>query len=376
MICSGIMSGTSFDGIDVSICEFNKNIDGKKEFKLLAYKEYPYPDQIKQKLFEMVAQGENISIKDVSQMNFALARLYSDALINLCLAENINIKEIDVLGVHGQTVWHNPEAESFCGIKTKSTLQLVSIPAMNEYLGIKVVGDFRSADIANSGQGAPLIPIFDFDFFKSKLDTVCCLNIGGISNITYLPKGCKIDNVLGFDCGAGNVLIDLLTQKFFNSSYDKDGAFARKGKIINSLLDDLKKTEFIKAPIPKSTGRELFNLDFINQFQLDKYNSNDIVATFTEFTAWAIAYNVNALSSKPKILYFSGGGAKNTFLIERIHANLPNTRIKNIVVLGIDPDAKEAIGFAYLAYKYMLNETANVPSVTGANKACKLGVSV
>lgn len=372
MLICGIMTGTSVDAIDTAICDFYQK-DGKECFDLIAYHEYQLPEKIKTKITEIIT--ENTTIKDISQMNFALSRLYADAVIALCKDADISIDTLEAVAIHGQTVWHNPTPENFCGIPTSSTLQLFSIPAVAEYLCIKVIGDFRSADVACGGQGAPLIPIFDYAFLKSDTQNVATLNIGGMANITYLPKACSSNEVIAFDTGAGNVLLDYLSKRLFEIDFDKNGDMARKGCIIPELMNELMQTPYIHAPLPKSTGRELFNPAFLSQFNFDIYDKFDIMATFTEFTVWSIAKNLELFALSPDIIYCSGGGGKNAFMMERLQALLPLCKIASISDAGIAPDAKEAICFAYLGYRHLLGLPSNMPSVTGAKRECVLGIS-
>lgn len=372
MLICGIMTGTSVDAIDTAICAFYQK-DGKECFDLIAYHEYQLPEKIKAKITEIIT--ENTTIKDISQMNFALSRLYADAVIALCKDAGIALDKLDAVAIHGQTVWHNPTPEDFCGIPTSSTLQLCSIPALAEYLGIKVIGDFRSADVACGGQGAPLIPIFDYAFLKSDTQNIATLNIGGMANITYLPKSCSANEILAFDTGAGNVLLDYLSKILFEIDFDKNGDLARKGSIIPELMYKLMQTPYIHAPLPKSTGRELFNPAFIEQFNLNIYDKFDIMATFTEFTVWSIVRNLELFALSPDIIYCSGGGGKNAFMMERLQTLLPHCKIANILEAGISPDAKEAICFAYLGYRHLLGLPANMPSVSGAKRECILGLS-
>ncbi len=370
---AGIMSGTSLDAVDVAVCDFYF-VNGRLKCDLIAYQEVPLAKAYRDSLKRIM--NESINIKEISQMNFSLAKLYSDSLIELCEKADIDVNSITAVGVHGQTVWHNPEKENFCGYDIASTLQLVSIPAMKERLGIKVIGDFRSADIALGGQGAPLVPIFDWEFIRSENENIVSVNIGGMSNITYLPRNCTIDDILGFDCGPGNVLLDLIASKYFNKRADYNGEIANTGKLLPSLLKKLMSIPFIHQAPPKSTGRELFNANLLNELQVNLYNPEDILRTLTEFTAASIAKHITELPAQIDKTYCSGGGAKNIFLMERIRQLLPKSiEINKIESIGINSDAKEAICFAYLAYLNYHNLKGNVPAVTGASRRTILGIS-
>lgn len=370
MTICGIMTGTSLDGIDVAVCRFSP-ARGRTRFELLGYREFPVPPEVKMMLEKII--GSKAGISEIARMNFALADLFAEAVKKACKDALIDISRVDAVGCHGQTVFHAPEEEPFLGIPTSATMQLCSLPALAERLGIKVIGDFRSADIAAGGQGAPLVPIFDYDFLRSETQNVAALNIGGMANITLIPKNAQTEDVIAFDTGPGNILTDIAARLFFDMPYDDRGRIARSATIIPELLEAMLETPFIEAPYPKSTGRELFNEEFLRKFKPEKYAADDLIATLTELTAQSIARNIGAIKIRPDVLFLSGGGAANTYLGERISAGLPNIQVRNIESAGIDPNAKEAICFAYLAYRRLRGLPGNLPSATGARKKCLLG---
>jgi anhydro-N-acetylmuramic acid kinase len=378
-IFAGIMTGTSVDGIDVSVSSFWKNESDEFQFELIAYNEYSYPDGVKDLIIRITRN--NFTLKELSQLNFLLAEIYAKSLKKLCNDSGIDINSIAGLGVHGQTLWHEPEISEFLEFNISSTLQLINLPALSVKLdGMIVYGDFRSADIAVGGQGAPLIPIFDYHFLKSNINDVIALNIGGMANITFLPAGCKKNDVTAFDTGPGNVMIDYAMNIFFGKIYDNNGETANSGNVISNIFENMKSEPFISKKPPKSTGRELFNDKFIIKYFTDTYEPADVICTLTEFTAWSIAENINSLKptfkkSKSTNIIVSGGGRKNRYLINRIKYYLPNHNIINIDDFNINGDAKESICFGFLAYLNLLGIPSSMPSVTGAEREIILGVN-
>lgn len=368
MIICGVMTGTSLDGIDVAICDFFlKNNEFK--FDLIYFEHLDFSTVIKNKLRQVIEKGV-IDLKTLSQLNFAYSEEIATA-IEKVLHNNKSLA-IDAIGFHGQTLWHNPTTEEFCGRKIASTYQLGSGTYLSARLKKKVVYDFRTADMVVGGEGAPLVTVFDYYFLKSKDKNVIALNIGGISNITYLKKNCKIDEVVAFDCGPGNCLIDICAKRFFGVDYDYNGEFARQGKIIEEMLNELKTIEFIYKSPPKSTGRELFNEKLVEKY-LSSYHSYDVIRTVTEYTAFSIAYNIKNFADNRAKVIVSGGGAKNKFLMECLKNHLQEARFQLSDEIGIPVDVKEAIAFAFLAYCRLNGVPANVPNATGAKKAVLLG---
>jgi len=368
IIIAGIMTGTSLDAVDCAIVEFSRF---KKQFKVLAYSEYEYSPKLKEFIKYIIDQ--KCLISDVSQANYALAELYWSALQHTAHLTGYPIEEIEAIGVHGQTVYHQPISSQYGEYNTASTLQLISPAVLSIKSGLPVISDFRAADIALGGQGAPLVPIFDFDFFSDKHKNRILLNIGGMANLTFLKAGGSSDTVTAFDTGPGNVLIDLAVERLFGMAYDKNGEIASKGQIIDKMMNELNSNMFINLKPPKSTGRETFNANLIENYFQENYNPYDIVRTLTEFTASSIAVNIINNFNNVEELIISGGGALNTFLIERIKYL---TKIESVVKLdkfGLTAENKEAVCFAYLAFKNLNNYPANLPSVTGASKAVVLG---
>lgn len=367
----GVMTGTSLDAIDLCLIE----VKNKNHFELLATGHEEFDSSYKS-LTKYIIE-KKVSIKDVSQFNFYYSNLIYKAIKRFETYEKFDLNDVDAIGVHGQTVWHNPETEDFSGHTTSSTLQLFNGSRLAAQLKIPIVYDFRSADISLGGQGAPLIPIFDYNFFKNKDRDVISLNIGGISNLTYLPKNTKLKDVLAWDSGPGNVLIDATAKKLIKKEYDLNGMFAKKGKVNKVLLNRMMKEDFISKRPPKSTGRELFSPEFLNTFLEYREEKNiskiDFLTTVTEFTASSIAYNISEFANSESNIYVSGGGRNNLYLMSRLKNHLPKANFLDTEVKGVPSDYKEAIGFAYMAWRTLAGLPSNIPSVTGASRSAILG---
>ncbi|MCX8055405.1 MAG: anhydro-N-acetylmuramic acid kinase [Ignavibacteria bacterium] len=368
MVICGVMTGTSLDGIDIAICEFNQ-IQNKIKFELIWNGHYYFSNQLRNLLLETVS-NQHIDLKTLSQLNIAYTNEIAIAIVDAKKKSETN--DIEAVGLHGQTLWHNPEKEKFCGQDVASTFQLGSGTHLATIQNTKVVYDFRTADIALGGQGAPLVPFFDYNFLKSDYEDVIALNIGGISNITFLPKNCSANEVIAFDCGPGNCLIDICAQKLFGVDFDENGYLASQGEIVSEIFDELISIKYIKQKPPKSTGKELFNVNLIEKY-FGNYSKNDIIRTVTEFTVYGIAENIRLFANPLSKIIVSGGGANNNFLISTLRKRLNCPAIIPIDDIGIPSSAKEAIAFAFLAYCKLLGIESNLPSVTGASRAIPLG---
>lgn len=366
----GIMTGTSLDSVDTALCKFYQE-DGTYKFALLNYKEYEINQEIRELIFRII--NNQFTIKELSQLNFYFAHLFAECSQKVCKEINYNFDDIDAISIHGQTLWHNPTPELFAHKFISSTLQLTSISALSALVHREVIGDFRAADIALGGQGAPLVPIFDFHFLKNSIDDIVALNIGGIANITIMPKNCQIDELIAFDTGPGNMLLDIAVKKFYGKSFDKNGEFAKSGKLIQELFDELKKIEYSYLEPPKSTGRELFNEQLLNSIIKSEYLKEDIIRTLTEFTAFSISVNVEKFAPIGSKIIVSGGGRKNSYLIRVLQEKLSNYKVINIDDIGINGDAKEAICFAFLGFLNILKQAGNIKSITGARESIILG---
>jgi len=374
----GLISGTSADGLDLALIRIQPNAD-KPTFTLRKFFTCKFPAEVQKRILDIAAPNGG-NVEDVCQLNFFLGHLYSNIVLTYLEQENISAETIDCIGTHGQTICHLPQKTDWHGIRTASTLQVGDPSIIANRTGILTVGDFRVADIALAGEGAPLVPILDYIYFRTPQRNRIILNIGGISNFTHLPPNCLFQEVLAFDTGPGNVLIDSLAQKLLGIPYDPEGKNARSGSVKEELLNQLLQDEYFAMRPPKSTGRERFAahvLDIILTYINEQDTSpQDSLATATELTARTIfeAYrNFVDPTSFPDELIVSGGGAANSYLMERLAHYFSATAIHCSTEFGLDSDAKEAICFAVMAYLTLQGFPSNLPSVTGAARPAVLG---
>lgn len=369
----GMMSGTSLDGIDTLIVEIEGTFTQTK-IKPVAYKTYPFESKLLDKIKKAFSITESSS-ELLCSLNFELGEAFASAAISLCKEEKIQMEDISFIASHGQTIYHlgDPKQEM-----VRSSLQLGEGAVIANMCQTTVVSNFRAADIAVGGQGAPLVPFADFILFRDKTLNRAIHNIGGIANMTVLEKGCQLDDVFAFDSGPGNMMIDEAMQKFYNFPYDQNGDVAKSGKIIDALLHELLSHPFFSKLPPKSTGREDFGTSYTKQM-ISKYKNHlpqDIIHTFTYLTAKSItdAYKNYIL---PKVdldeIILCGGGAYNQFLVELIQKELPNIKIKKLEDLGVDSSSKEALAFIILGNETLHKNPSNVIQATGATKKAILG---
>lgn len=362
----GLMSGTSLDGIDVCLASHQNN-----KHELIAFRSYPYSDALKQKILK-ASKLDSSNVLLICSLNKELAIAYVDAISKFLKDTNTNICDIAFIANHGQTIWHNPE--SINGTYP-STLQIGDASYISYKFNKTVVYDFRSLDISAGGCGAPLVPVIDYLLFKANAPAIL-LNIGGISNITYIPKNQKQESVIAFDTGPGNMLIDGLMMKLYNLPYDEDGKVALKGKISKELLDILMQDDYYDDPYPKSTGREKYNEEYIsNILKLSKelkLNNEDIIRTVTALTASCIKYQIKKFFKDFNgILIPAGGGCNNPVIMKDLESN--DYTIQKIDNYNISADAKEAYAFSILGYLRLTNQASNLRSVTGSIDNLSLG---
>jgi anhydro-N-acetylmuramic acid kinase len=373
----GLMSGTSCDGLDIAMVE-TRGAALQTRFKVRATQSIAYGAELTDQLLHFISKKEH-SLKEISQFNFFMARTWAGQIEHFLKKYNIDKGHIDLIASHGQTLWHQPDPENFLNEKISSTLQLGDPAVLANLLNIPVVGNFRVADMALGGQGAPLIPYFDWVFFARFKKNILALNIGGISNITYIPADGSFEKVTAFDCGPGNMLIDGAMQLLYNKPFDADGAVAASGKNAGMLLNHIKGLDiFAKIKPPKSTGRELYNLNFIRDItrfaKKENIGAADIIHTITRYTALAIFEGYkNFVKHKIDALAIAGGGAKNSFLQKMLREYFGEIAVNPTSFYGLDEDFKEAIGFAILANETIRGNTSNVPSATGARGKTILG---
>ena len=375
----GLMSGTSCDGLDIAWVEIEgSGIQTKLVFK--AGKSFDYPQQLKTSLLAFMRQS-SFSAKDFSQLNFYLAQIWAGMVKQFLRENKLSPGQIDLIGSHGQTIWHQPQSEPFIDRQTASTLQLGDPSVLAQLRGIPVAGDFRTADMALGGQGAPLIPYFDWVWFSQFSKNILAVNIGGISNLTIIPADGSFKKVAAFDCGPGNMLIDGAMQELFAKPFDENGAIAFSGDFSQDLFDRLlQKDTFISQKPPKSTGREFYGEIFLRNILSDAQKLNlkneDVINTLGRFTAFSIYQNYHnfiAPSFAVQAVTIGGGGAHNRFIMDSLQELFGDIPVSNVKAFNLDEDFKEAIGFAVLANETWQGNFSNVPQVTGAVRPAVLG---
>ena len=353
----GIMSGTSLDGVDVAVCALN---DAKCE--VLATHFLAYPQAIKTQLLQLHTSSHN-ELEVTALTANTLASLYADAVNTLLVNQNLAASDITAIGCHGQTIRHRPELGF--------TLQIGNAALLAELTKITVVSDFRSRDIAAGGQGAPLVPAFHQAVFGSSQFNRALINIGGIANITYLAKN---GNVLGFDSGPGNMLLDAWIKQHLGKDYDANGAWAATGEVIEPLLMQMLAEPFFALAPPKSTGRDLFNDDWLAK-HLGKadYQPQDVAHTLIALTSRTIHDALNRFCGNVEDAYLCGGGAHNALIVQHLKKLLDNSQVYTTAELGVGIDWVEAAAFAWLAKQTIDHKPSNLPAVTGAKGLRVLG---
>lgn len=373
----GLMSGTSADGIDACLAE----IDGSgtsTRMRQLAFATYPFPGGYRDLLLKN-SDPRTARLDDIARLNILAAELFAGAARRIARSGGRPIASVDLIGSHGQTIRHLPAPVTMFGKEIRSTLQIGHPSLIAARTGVVTVADFRIADIAAGGSGAPLVPLFDYLLFRSPKETRILLNIGGIANMTILPRGCKPREVAAFDTGPGNMVIDALMRRLYGRPFDRHGAVAAKGRILPRLLSRLSQHPYLALRPPKSTGREMFGKEFVAGLLAHARGADpaDIVATATEFTALAI-YRQYAKFWRPRFradaLLVSGGGARNRFLMETLARYFSPVAVRPTDDLRISSRAKEALCFALLANETVSGHPGNLPGATGASRPATLGV--
>jgi len=420
LLVAGIMSGTSADGIDVALCRISpapptkalssranpERSEGEVErpaapfappkLKLLGHRAFPYDKKLRTKILS-IAAGEPTTAAELSQLSWHLGNLYADAVAST--THDLNLKP-QLIAVHGQTIYHQATPANFLGKPLRCTSQIGEPSLIAERLHLPVISDFRPADLAAGGQGAPLVPMLDYCLFRHPTKNRLLLNLGGIANITALPAACTTSDILAFDTGPASMVIDALMQRLYNRRYDKNGSVAARGKVLKPVLDRLLADRYYGAPPPKSCGREEYGPAFADRFlTLCKSAPNeDIIATATSFTAATIldAYRrfcwphlsgcpIHARSSRmggdatklkaPTELIAAGGGANNQTLMRMLtdHLKPLGVKVSTTAATGLPVEAKEAAAFALLGWLTWHHLPGNIPSATGATHPAILG---
>jgi len=408
MIVAGVMSGTSADGINVALVrianpvqsfagEANQVADRHERrlqaIELLGHAEHPYPSRIRAAVLAAM-NAPRASVADLARLNFLLGELYAGAV--LASERRFGVK-VDLVGCHGQTLYHQGDRRPFLGHRIAATWQTGEGGLVAARVGVPAVSDFRPADMAAGGKGAPLVPFLDYLWFRDNNVGRIVQNIGGIANLTAIPPRANAEDVLAFDTGPGNMVIDAVTSKLFGKPFDRGGRIAASGKVMETVISQILRRAFFRAKPPKTAGREEFGREFVRQFlgSCGRARKQDLVATATALTARSIADAVKRFVAKIPTsastvkkwgthrdpasrfgeLIVSGGGAKNATLVAMLTEYLAPMGIcvRFSDEFGLPSDAKEAVAFAVLAYETWHRRASNVPSATGAERAAVLG---
>lgn len=377
----GMMSGTSVDGVDAALVRIRGDKAPKAE--LLAFRNTPFPPAVREKIFALF-DPQKATVERVGYMNFLLGELYANAALAIAAQAGMTMADIDAIGSHGQTIWHAPEIQSPDGIPIRYTVQIGEGAVIAARTGVVTVSDFRVADVAAGGQGAPLVPFTEYMLYRRERETILLQNIGGIGNITVLPAGAAPRDVFAFDTGPGNMLIDAVVFAVTQGekAYDAGGAMAAQGKVCAELLSILQSDPYYAQRPPKSTGRERFGVQYAADILAWQRGhglpDSDLIATVTCLTAWSIAdaYTRFILPIyQAGELIVGGGGSYNLTLLamlrERFAAH--GVRVLTQEALGLNSDAKEAVAFALLADCCVRGAVNTLPGVTGARSAAVMG---
>jgi anhydro-N-acetylmuramic acid kinase len=380
MLVLGLMSGTSADGIDVALARISGS-PPNLHAKLLGHTSINFPPAIRKEILH-VAEQRAITAGELSQLNFRLGELFAASALAACRRFRVSPRRVSLVGTHGQTVFHQGRPIPFFGHLTASTLQIGEPAVIATRTGITTVGDFRPADIAIGGQGAPLVPYADYLLYRHpKLGRVS-LNLGGIANITVIPASAKPSQVVAFDTGPANILSDALVSHFTGGRqrFDKNAKLAMSGRGFPALLDDLLRDPYLKLSPPKSTGREYYGRPYVQELlalgRRHRAKPADLIRAATIFTALSVVDALNRFvlpKTKVRQLIVSGGGARNPLILAQLAAALPGIDVFPSSRLGIPVDAKEAFAFTLLAYETFHQRPANIPSATGARHPAILG---
>ncbi|HKO03236.1 MAG TPA: anhydro-N-acetylmuramic acid kinase [Candidatus Acidoferrales bacterium] len=377
----GMMSGTSADGIDVALVRVNGR-PPRLGARLDGFACFTYPPRVRRELLR-IASGAPVPAGDIARLNFLLGELFARAALDACRKFRIAPRSVQLIGSHGQTIFHQGGPAPYLGARRiAATLQIAEPAVIAARTGVPVVGDFRPSDLAAGGQGAPLVPFVDFLLYRHARRSRVALNIGGIANLTAIPAGARAEEVIAFDTGPGNMLIDALASHFSGGRlrYDRDARLARRGSIAPELLAVLRDDPYFRKRPPKTAGREQFGSDFVQRAlagaKRNVLRPEDVLHTVTLLTPLTI---LDALRRwvEPRMhvddLIVSGGGAHNPLVMAHLAAGLPGVRIIRSGQFGVPEDAKEAFAFAVLAYETFHGRPANLPSATGAGRPAVLG---
>lgn len=374
MLVAGIMSGTSADGINVALARFfGRGLTTR--MKLVSHSEFAYPKAVRLAVLAAM-NAKQASVADLSRLNVVLAELYAEAVLK---AQQEAGEECSLIGCHGQTLYHQGEPAAYLGRKIACTWQTGEASVLAARVGVPVVSDFRPADMAAGGKGAPLVPYLDFLLYRHRRRGRIVQNIGGIANLTAIPPAASPADVIAFDCGPGNMVIDAVAAELFGKTMDRNGEFAARGKVIEAVANELLAAPYFSRKPPKTAGREQFGREFVRWLlkRSAKAPRQDVIATATALTARSIGTAVAALAKGADYHDFivSGGGTHNATLMQMISEQMKSLKltIRTTDEHGLPGEAKEAAAFALLAYQTWHRQPSNVPSATGAAHSAILG---
>ncbi len=359
MRVAGVMSGTSLDGIDVAVVDL-RGAGFQTKFEVVGFDSVPYPQPVREAL--LTVSNTTAHTGQVARLSFLLGELYADAIRGVCA--RAKIKTLDLVGCHGQTIFHEGAPVAFLGKKIASTFQIGESAVIAERLGVPVISNFRERDVAAGGRGAPLVPYVDYLLFRHPKRYRVAVNIGGIANLSLIPPGASPEQVVAFDTGPGNMVIDQIVEWFTGERYDGGGAIASRGVVNEGVLKDLLRDSYYRRKAPKTAGREQYGKEFVARLLATGLGFEDLVATATALTARTLS---KAIPAEADDVIVAGGGVHNATLMAQISKARPSSEF------GIHPDAKEAIAFAILAYESWHGRPGNLPSATGARHAVPLG---
>lgn len=376
MIVAGVMSGTSADGINVALVRFQTRRGASGKPALIGHAEYPYAVNIRRAVLAAM-NAQSASVADLSRLNFLLGELYADAV--LATQKRFRVKA-DLVGCHGQTIYHQGESAPYLGRTVAVTWQTGEGAVVAARVGAPCVSDFRPADMAVGGKGAPLVPFLDYLFYRDSRVGRIVQNIGGIANLTAIPAGAGPEKVIAFDTGPGNMVIDAVMERLFGKRFDRGGRVAASGTVDDGAIAKLMRTPFFREKPPKTAGREEFGREFVAKFVrlCGRTNKANVAATATAFTARSIADAVQRFvlrRARFAEMVVSGGGAKNPTLMGMLANELSTlgVALRTSDEFGIPAEAKEAVAFALMAYETWHRRPSNVPSATGAKRSAVLG---
>ena len=409
MIVAGVMSGTSADGVDVALVRVSAGKEGVPKLKVLGHEGFRYPKTVRDAVLR-VMEGGSTNAAEMSRLSWRLGQVYAECVKKACDSVNVTLpvqkdtahhnapvgrvimghparNKLQLVGMHGQTVYHQGTAERYAGAPVRCTWQIGEPAVVRERLGVPVVSDFRPADLAAGGQGAPLVPMLDYCMFRHATKNRVLLNLGGIANVTAIPAGSGLEGLMAFDTGPANMVIDALMQAEFGKAFDRAGKVAARGKVIRGVAAEVLRDPYFAMSPPKSCGREEFGAAFVRRFRemCASAEAADLVATATELTAASIldAYGrfcwshlgTHAPLARATEVVAAGGGTKNATLMARLGKGFKALGVKVMTVedFGLQSEAKEAVAFALLAWLTFHGLSGNVPSATGAGGARLLG---